>query len=180
VEEERIRPYVPTVSYWLLGTDPTQFNYADLEREFSTRWDGVTDYVALKFLRDFDAGDEAMVCETGDEPRIVGIVRIVSDAYPDPQQDGPEYMTVDVEVVGRLDRPVALDDILDHPDFRDLDIEELGELSVVPLTPRQWERLLEMSRGPRQGDESTGQGTEDTGTTEATNPQAALVGEESR
>lgn len=148
VEPTSTRPNLPTFNRWLLGTDPVQYSFADFEHEDSTRWDGVTDYVALKFLHDIVTDDQALVCEIGEESQIVGVVRAISDAYPDPTQD--------------------------DPDFRDLDLEELGELSVVPLTPRLWDRILEMGGGLMDEDE------EDEEAGEATAREAALVGEESR
>jgi predicted RNA-binding protein with PUA-like domain len=57
----RVKPYESEVNYWLLATEPEQYGFADLERDESTVWNGVTDYVALKNLRDIDQGDMALL-----------------------------------------------------------------------------------------------------------------------
>jgi predicted RNA-binding protein with PUA-like domain len=146
VEEERIKPYVPTVDYWILGTDPQEYSYEDLERESSTAWSGVTDYLALKFLRDIDAGDFVLVCHTGDEPELVGIARVISDPYPDPTQDDASFMAFDLEPVRRLESPVALAELAGDPDFAEIDPEDLSEFAVLPVSARLWERILELAR----------------------------------
>jgi predicted RNA-binding protein with PUA-like domain len=76
----RVKPYEPEVNYWLLQTEPDQYSWDDLERDSSTVWNGVTDYEALKNLRDIDEGDMALICHKGDEPASVGIVQVRSYA----------------------------------------------------------------------------------------------------
>jgi predicted RNA-binding protein with PUA-like domain len=146
MEEERVKPYVPAVDYWLLGTDPREYSYGDLERDTETVWDGVTDYLALKYLRDIDAGDEVLICHTGEEPMAVGIARVISDTYPDPRQDDPQFVAFDLEPVRALESPVPLSELLTDPDFEDLELEDLMELAVAPLSPALWNRVLEHAK----------------------------------
>jgi predicted RNA-binding protein with PUA-like domain len=141
-----MKAYDPVTDYWILGTDPEEYSYDDLERESSTVWSGVTDYLALKFLRDIDAGDFVLLCHTGDEPELVGIARVISDAYPDPTQEDASFMAFDLEPVRRLESPVALAELADDPDFAELDPEDLPELAVLPVSPRLWERILDLAK----------------------------------
>ena len=139
----RVKPYEPEVHYWLFQTEPDQYGWDDLERDFSTVWNGVTDYEALKNLRDVDEGDMAFICHKGDAPAIVGIVQVRSDAYPDPDGTDPTQFAVDVELVGRLPNPIRLDEILDDPELQDFPLVDNPDLDVVEVPAPIWERLVE-------------------------------------
>lgn len=139
----RMKPYEPEVNYWLLQTEPDQYSWDDLERDSSTVWNGVTDYEALKNLRDIDEGDMALICHKGNEPAIVGIVQVRSDAYPDPEGNDSTQWVVDVELVGRLPRPIRLDEILDDPELQDFPLVDEPDLDVVDIPAPIWNRLIE-------------------------------------
>ena len=139
----RVKPYEPEVNYWLLQTEPDQYSWDDLERDSSTVWNGVTDYEALKNLRDIDEGDMALICHKGDEPAIVGIVQVRSDAYPDPEGNDSTQWVVDVELVGRLPHPIRLDEILDDPELQDFPLVDEPDLDVVDIPAPIWNRLIE-------------------------------------
>lgn len=139
----RVKPYEPEVNYWLLQTEPDQYGWDDLERDFSTVWNGVTDYEALNNLRDIDEGDLAFICHKGDEPAIVGIVQVRSDAYPDPEGTDPTQLVVDVELVERLPRPIRLDEILDDPELQDFTLTDNPDLDVADVPAPIWNRLIE-------------------------------------
>jgi predicted RNA-binding protein with PUA-like domain len=148
---ERVKPYVPAVNYWVLTTDPSEYSYDNLERDTSTVWDGVTDYVALKNLRDVDEGDLALLLYTGDDPALVGIARVTSDPYPDPRGDDPTQWVFDLQPERRLESPVPLSELIDDPAFQDWDLVSAPELDVTPVTPEMWERILEKCRAAVAG-----------------------------
>jgi len=139
----RVKPYAPEVNYWLLQTEPDQYSWDDLERDSSTVWNGVTDYEALKNLRDIEEGDMALICHKGDEPAIVGIVQVRSDAYPDPEGNDSTQWVVDVELMGRLPRPIRLDEIMDDPELQDFPLVNEPDLDVVDIPAPIWNRLIE-------------------------------------
>lgn len=140
------KPYEPEVNYWLLATDPGEYGYDDLERDSSTVWNGVTDYLALKNLRDMDQGDMVLILHQGDEPTIVGIGRVISDTYPDPNQGDPTIYVFDLEPVERLENPIPLSALLDDPEFQDWELIANPELEVAEIPAPLWNRLAEMSR----------------------------------
>lgn len=139
----RVKPYEPEVNYWLLQTDPDEYSWDDLERDFATVWNGVTDYEALKNLRDIDEGDLAFICHRGDEAVIVGIVQVVSDGYPDPEGTDPTQWVIDLEVVERLPRPIRLEEILDDPELQDFTLVDNPDLEVIDVPAPIWNRLVE-------------------------------------
>ena len=139
------KPYEPEVNYWLLATEPEEYGYDNLERDASTVWNGVTDYVALKNLRDIDQGDMALLLHKGDEPTIVGIGRVISDTYPDPDQGDASVYVFDLEPAERLEHPIPLSALLDDPDFQDWELIANPELEVAEIPAPLWNRLLELS-----------------------------------
>ena len=130
-------------AYWILKTDPETYALADLARERRTRWDGVANPVAVKHLRSVRAGDRAFVYHTGDAKAIVGLARAVSDGYADPAN--PRLAVVDLEFEKALAAPVTLAAIKADSAFHDLPLVRQGRLSVVPVPPALWTRLLAMA-----------------------------------
>jgi predicted RNA-binding protein with PUA-like domain len=132
--------------FYLLKTEPTSYSWDDLERDGSTVWNGVKNYTAQKHVRDVREGDLAFLYHTGKERRIVGIARVVSDAYPDPDEETPDLHVFDLEPVERFERPVPLSEIKDDPLFQDWDLVRLPRLSVMPVDPELWDAIVERSR----------------------------------
>lgn len=134
------------MAYWLLKTEPSVYAFSDLERLGKDMWEGVRNAVAQKHLREIRQGDMAFIYHTGDERAIVGIARVVSDPYPDPTAPSPKLVTVDVEPVRRLERPVALAEIKKEPAFADWELVRIARLSVMPVPPVIWDKILAMAR----------------------------------
>lgn len=126
---------------WLLKTEPDDYSYADLERDGRAAWDGVTNPAALKNLRAMQVGERAVVYHTGDERAAVGLARVVRAAYPDPAADDVKRVVVDLEPLRRLPRAVTLGELKASPLFADSPLVRQGRLSVVPLTPEQWNAI---------------------------------------
>jgi predicted RNA-binding protein with PUA-like domain len=130
---------------WLLKTEPTHYSYADLERDKKAVWDGVSNNLALKHLRGFRKGDEAIIYHTGDEKQLVGIAAVVSNPYPDPKESDPKLVVVDLKPKARLKRAVALAEIKADKTLKSFDLVRISRLSVMPVSDEQWERLMEMA-----------------------------------
>jgi predicted RNA-binding protein with PUA-like domain len=128
--------------HWVLKTEPSAYGFSDLVRERRTRWEGVSNPVALKHLRSMQQGDEALIYHTGDEKALVGLARVASAPYPDPAN--PKLVVVDVEAGTPLPRAVSLAQIRADPAFAELGLVRVPRLSVVPVEPAQWKRLLAM------------------------------------
>jgi predicted RNA-binding protein with PUA-like domain len=131
--------------FWLLKTEPDCYTWDDLVRDGRTVWDGVANNVALKHLREMQPGDEALIYHTGDERRAIGRAEVISAPYPDPQQNDPRIVVVDVRPLTPLPHPVTLADIKADPAFADFALVRQSRLSVVPVTEAQWRRLLAMA-----------------------------------
>jgi predicted RNA-binding protein with PUA-like domain len=121
---------------YLLKTEPTVYSFADLQRERTTIWDGVTNPVALKNLRGMKPGERLIVYHTGDEKSAVGTASVVSVDPSDPKN--PQ---VKLKVGMPLGKPVSLAEIKANKLFAESPLVRQGRLSVVPLTEQQYEWL---------------------------------------
>jgi predicted RNA-binding protein with PUA-like domain len=129
------------MAYWLLKTEPSTYSFADLQREKKTRWDGITNPVALKYLRTAKPGDLAIIYHTGDEKSAVGVAEITGAAYPDPKN--AKLWVVDLAAKHALARAVTLAEIKADRVFADSPLVRQGRLSFVPITDGQWSRLTD-------------------------------------
>ena len=131
------------MAYWLLKTEPSTYSFADLEKEKETRWDGVSNPVALKNIRLMKKGDLAFIYHTGSEKSIIGIARIMGDSYQ--AGDRENLAVVDLKPESRLARPVTLAEVKARKDFSDFALVRISRLSVMPVSTAQWKTILEMS-----------------------------------
>ena len=132
------------MAYWILKTEPSTYSFTDLQKSGRAVWDGVANPVALKNLRAMAVGDEVLIYHTGDEKAVVGLARVVTAAYPDPKQDDPRLVVVDLEAGRPVPTPVSLKAIKADPVFADLALVRQGRLSVVPVPAALWARLRSM------------------------------------
>ncbi len=130
---------------WLLKTEPGEFSFDDLVRAKVEPWNGVTSPAALKNLRAARVGDACVIYHTGGERQAVGLGEVVRAAYPDPSQNDPRLVVVDVRAGERLVRPVRLDQLKTDPRFVDSPLVRQGRLSVVPLTDEQYAAILALA-----------------------------------
>lgn len=129
---------------WLLKTEPSEYSFDDLLREKKTVWDGVTNPLALRYLRAIRKGDALLIYHTGDVRAAVGLGKTVSDPYPDPARQDPRIVVVEVAPVRRLGRPVPLEVIKGERAFRAFELVRLPRLSVMPVPDVLWDRILQM------------------------------------
>lgn len=128
---------------WVLKTDSDVYPFEQLEREQRTRWDGVSNAVALRNIRSMAPGDPLMIYHSGATKEIVGLARVAGDPYPDPKQ--PDLAVVDIEVDRRLPKAVPLSAIKAEAVFAQSPLVRQPRLSVIPVSENQWNKLLTMA-----------------------------------
>jgi predicted RNA-binding protein with PUA-like domain len=133
------------MNYWLLKTEPEAYSFDDLQRDGATVWDGVSNNAALLHLRTMQPGDQVLIYHTGSERRAVGLAEVTSAPYPDPRQNDPKLVVVDIRPLRPLPQPVTLAAIKADPAFADFALVRQGRLSVVPVPPALWQRLLALA-----------------------------------
>lgn len=129
---------------WLFKTEPGVYSYSDLEREKKAVWDGVSNSLALKHLREIRMGDEVLIYHSGDEKAIVGLALAVSDPYPNPNENDEKLVVINVKAKKRLARPLTLAEIKTIEELRDFDLVRLPRLSVMPIAESYWEKLQDL------------------------------------
>jgi predicted RNA-binding protein with PUA-like domain len=123
-------------SEYLLKTEPSEYSFADLQRDKVTVWDGVHNPVALRNLAGMKPGDRLIIYETGDHKSAVGTATVVSvDA------SNPKNPAVELKAGKPLAQAISLAQIKSNKLFADSPLVRIGRLSVVPLTPAQYKSL---------------------------------------
>lgn len=135
------------MAYWLLKTEPDEWSWDDQVRAGTDVWDGVTNPQAVQNLKRMKRGDLALFYHTGGQRSIVGIVEVVREAHPDPNDRAGRRVVVTVRAVRQLPRPVARDEIKTDPTLAHLALVRQPRLSVVPLDAGSWKRILEIASG---------------------------------
>jgi len=134
-----------------MKTEPEEFSYTDLENRAREPWNGVKNPTALKHMRAMSPGDLVFVYHTGKERSIVGIARVVTPPYPDPQAGDSKWIVVDIEPVKRFERPVTLAEIRADAQFGDWELVRISRLSVMPVRPEWWAALIRTGGGTGAG-----------------------------
>jgi predicted RNA-binding protein with PUA-like domain len=121
---------------YLLKTEPTVYSFANLERDQSTLWDGVTNPAAVKHLREMKSGERLIIYHTGEEKSAVGTATVVSvDA------SNPKIPKVKIKAGKAIPHPKTLSEIKSQKQFADSPMSRQGRLSVVPLSDAQYNWL---------------------------------------
>lgn len=131
--------------YWLTKSEPNKYPFDQLVADGRTRWDGVRNFEARNNLRAMKKGNLVLYYHSNEGKAVVGVARVAREAYPDPTSED-DWSAVDVEPVRALARPVSLDELRDHPVLRDMMIFRRPRLSVVPVTPEEYELVVALSK----------------------------------
>ena len=134
------------MAVWLFKEEPKTYSFADLERDGSTTWSGVTNALAQKHLRAVRKGDRVLFYHTGTEKAVVGVMEATADASPDPTDDAGKRVVVTVKPVRKLKTPVALAAIKADRAFAAWELVRMSRLSVMPVPDELWKKIETMSQ----------------------------------
>jgi predicted RNA-binding protein with PUA-like domain len=127
-----------------MKSEPTSDGWGVLTRDGGTEWDGVRNNAARLHLKAMKAGDEAFFYHSMSDKAVVGIMRVVRGAQPDPKD--ADWVSVRVEPVAPLPRPVTLAEIKAEPRLAKMELIRQSRLSVAPVSEAEWRTVLEMAR----------------------------------
>ena len=133
------------MAHWLIKSEPFKYNWDQLVKDKQTFWDGVRNYAARNNLRAMKKGDELFFYHSNEGLEIVGIVKVVKEAYQDPTTDDANWVVVDIKPVKKLKRPVTLAEIKNNKQLSNMALIRLGRLSVSPVTDEEWSIIMELS-----------------------------------
>lgn len=133
------------MAYWLIKTEPGTWSWEDQLRDKVTFWDGVRNYQASNNMKAMKKGDKAFFYHSVNERRIVGIVEVVKEYYPDPSDESGRFGMVDVKALRPVKEPVTLQQIKGDPRLAEMALVRQSRLSVCPVTAEQWKIICGMA-----------------------------------
>jgi predicted RNA-binding protein with PUA-like domain len=129
---------------WLFKEEPGTYSFADLERDGSTTWSGVTNALAQKHLRTMKKGDKVFFYHTGNEKAVIGIMEVTADPTPDPEDETGKRVVVTVKPLKKLKSPVTLAAIKADQAFAEWELVRISRLSVMPVPAAIWKKITAM------------------------------------
>ena len=126
-----------------MKSEPESYGWDDLVRDGGTEWDGVRNNAARLHLKAMRQGDEAFLYHSMSDKAVVGIMRVARGPAPDPKD--PDWVSVRVEPVRKLARPVNLAEIKAEPRLAKMELIRQSRLSVAPVRDEEWKLIVEMA-----------------------------------
>ena len=133
------------MAYWLVKSEPSTYGWDHLVKDKITTWDGVRNYAARNHLKSMKKNDEVLFYHSNEGLEIVGIAKVVKEAYQDPSTDETAWVVVDLKPHKRLNKPVSLVQIKADNRLANMALVKIGRLSVQPVTEAEWKVIMELT-----------------------------------
>jgi predicted RNA-binding protein with PUA-like domain len=131
------------MAHWLMKSEPESYGWDDLVRDGGTEWEGVRNNAARLHLKAMRQGDEAFLYHSMSDKAVVGVMCVARGPAPDPKD--PNWVSVRVEPVRKLARPVTLAEIKAEPRLARMELIRQSRLSVAPVRDEEWRVVLELA-----------------------------------
>ncbi len=135
-------------NYWLLKSEPDVWSI-DQQKKTGNKgaaWDGVRNYQAAKNLKSMKRGDQCFFYHSNIGKEIVGIVKVIKEAYIDKTDQSGRFVAVTVKFVKKLERPITLENIKKNKELSHLSLIKQSRLSVMPIDSKSWKILNNMGK----------------------------------
>jgi predicted RNA-binding protein with PUA-like domain len=133
------------MAHWLVKSEPAKYSFEDLRRDGKTVWDGVRNNAAALHLKSMKLGDEVFYYHSQEGLAVVGIAKVVREAFPDPTDAAGRFVAVELAPVRMLPKPVTLAEIKANPALAGMTMLREFRLSVSPVKPDEWAEVLKMA-----------------------------------
>lgn len=133
------------MAYWLVKSEPFKYSWETFEKEKQTFWDGVRNYTARLHLKAMKKGDDVLFYHSNEGLEIVGIAKLVKEAYQDPTTDDDRWVAVDLKAVKKLKNPVTLSAMKSDKRLNEMALIRISRLSVSPVTEKEWKVIMELA-----------------------------------
>jgi predicted RNA-binding protein with PUA-like domain len=133
------------MNYWLLKSEPSTWSWDDQSKVKKEMWDGVRNYQARNNLMKMKKGDLCFFYHSVNEKKIVGIVEVVKEHYPDPTDITNKFVVVDIKTKKKLKNPVSLKQIKSQKKLSHLALIKQSRLSVMPIDKESWYLINKMA-----------------------------------
>jgi len=134
------------MNYWMVKQEPEKYAFDDLLKEGKTDWTGVRNFQARNNLRAMKAGDKVLVYHSVSEKSVVGVAEISREAFADATDETGKWIAVEIRAVEKFAKPVTLDEIKRREDLQNIGLIKQSRLSVMPLTPIEFETILNSAK----------------------------------
>ena len=131
--------------YWLMKSEPSTWSWENQVKDKVAMWDGVRNYQARNNLMKMRLKDLCFFYHSVSEKKIIGIVEVVREHYPDPTDKTGRFVVTDVKAKKKLKRPVSLEEIKTSRRLSNIALIKQSRLSVMPLTKNEWDIILKIS-----------------------------------
>jgi len=136
------------MNYWLVKSEPDAFSWDQQVANGVEPWTGVRNYMARNNLRAMKKGDHAFFYHSNIGKEIVGVVKVVREAYPDPTAEEGDWSCVDMKAVRPVKRPVTLAQMKADPALADFAVIKFSRLSVAPVSEAHWKYISKLAGLP--------------------------------
>jgi predicted RNA-binding protein with PUA-like domain len=133
------------MKYWLIKSEPFKYSWDQLLADKQTYWDGVRNYTARLNLRAMKNGDHCLFYHSNKGLEIVGIAKVIKEAYQDPTTDDDRWVAVDVEPIKTLNRPVTLKEIKAIAKLKEMELVRISRLSVSKVKSSEYNTIIKLS-----------------------------------
>ncbi len=133
------------MNYWLVKSEPSVYSWDELKKDKKTFWNGVRNYAARNNMREMKKEDEVFYYHSNEGMEIVGIAKVIKEAYQDPTTEDTNWVVVDLKPLKKLKRPVSLSDIKKESSLANMELVKNSRLSVQKVKPEEWKIILQMS-----------------------------------
>ncbi|MCL4640949.1 MULTISPECIES: EVE domain-containing protein [Olivibacter] len=130
------------MNYFLVKSEPFKYSWQQFLKDKQTFWDGVRNYQARNNLKAMKKGDLVLFYHSNEGKEVVGIAKVVKEAYQDPTTSDERWVVVDLAPLQTLKKPVTLETIKADEQLQDIALVRQGRLSVMPLAPEEFDRIV--------------------------------------
>jgi len=134
------------MNYWLVKSEPFKYSWNQFVKDKRTYWDGVRNYQARNNLNAMKKGDAVLFYHSTEGLAVVGIARVIKEAYQDPTTEDQRWVVVDLEPVESLQQPVLLSEMKQDKRLQNIALIRQAQLSVMPLTKEEFEVIIARGR----------------------------------
>jgi len=135
------------MQYWLLKSEPNVWSIKQQRNAGfkGVTWDGVRNFQAANNLKKMKKGDLCFFYHSNIGKEIVGVVKVIKNAFIDPTDNKKKFVAVQVRFHKMLKKPVSLNNIKKNKALRHLSLIKQSRLSVMPIDSKSWKILNKMS-----------------------------------
>ena len=136
------------MQYWLIKTEPGEWSWQQQVEsgDKGAEWDGVRNFQAAKNLKKMRINDKCFFYHTGKVKSIVGIVKVVKEAFFDKSDKTQKFVSVRVRSISPFKREVSLQAIKKNKVFRDFSLVRQSRLSVMGVDLKYWKKICKMGK----------------------------------